>query len=77
MSMCPTRSLFALLTAVAVVVVGLQALSVRAHDAEGDTLDFSKAPADVLPWGYLAKVGVRYEEDRGVPHFLPPVLGNV
>lgn len=45
-----------------------------AHENELETLDFSKAPAGVLPWGYLAKVGVRYVDDRVVPLFLPPVL---
>ena len=58
----------------AAVLLTLPALPTLAHEGEEGTLDFSKAPADVLPWGLLAKVGVRYVDDRVVPLFLPPVL---
>lgn len=61
------RSCFA-----AAVLLTMQ-VPASAHEGE-ETLDFSKAPADVLPWGYLAKVGVRYVDDHVVPLFLPPVL---
>jgi hypothetical protein len=56
--------------AVAVMVV---AISAHAHDA-GDMLDWTHAPRDTLPWGVLAKVGIRHVDGRVVPQFLPPVL---
>jgi hypothetical protein len=44
-----------------------------AHDAPG-RLDWDHAPRDTLPWGVLSKVGIRHDEGRIVPTFLPPVL---
>jgi hypothetical protein len=56
--------------AMALTLVGTVA---NGHDA-GEMLDWSRAPRDTLPWGALAKVGVRYVDGRLVPQFLPPVL---
>ena len=36
-------------------------------------LDFTKAPKDTLPWGMLAKVGLRRVDGKLVRTFLPPV----
>jgi hypothetical protein len=46
---------------------------VHAHDAHA-RLDWDHAPRGTLPWGALAKVGIRQEDGRTVPTFLPPVL---
>lgn len=45
-----------------------------AHETTSPRLDFTQAPADVLPWGQLAKVGVRRAGGRIEANFLPPVL---
>jgi hypothetical protein len=47
--------------------------ALRAHDPAGARLDFTHAPKDVLPWGELAKVGVRRTGGRLEVDFLPPV----
>src|SRR5882672_7180769 len=44
-----------------------------AHDAEKFTLDFRDAPRSTMPWGMLAKVGLRREDGNLVPQFLPPL----
>jgi hypothetical protein len=45
-----------------------------AHEDATPVLDFEQAPADVLPWGQLAKVGVRRAGQGLDVKFLPPVL---
>ena len=44
-----------------------------AHDAGSFTLDFRDAPRGTLPWGILAKVGLRREDGNLVPRFLAPL----
>ena len=44
-----------------------------AHDAEKFTLDFRDAPRSTMPWGMLAKVGLRREDGNLVPRFLAPL----
>ena len=44
-----------------------------AHDAGRFTLDFRDAPRSTMPWGMLAKVGLRREDGNLVPQFLPPL----
>ncbi len=44
-----------------------------AHDAGKFTLDFRDAPRSTMPWGMLAKVGLRREDGNLVPQFLPPL----
>ena len=44
-----------------------------AHDAGTFTLDFRDAPRGTMPWGMLAKVGLRREDGNSVPRFLPPL----
>lgn len=45
----------------------------RAHGEPGHALDFDQAPSDTLPWGVLAKVGIRRSGGRVIAEFLPPV----
>ena len=44
-----------------------------AHDTERFTLDFRDAPRSTMPWGVLAKVGLRREDGPLVPQFLAPL----
>ena len=44
-----------------------------AHDAGTFTLDFRDAPRSTMPWGMLAKVGLRREDGKLVPQFLAPL----
>jgi hypothetical protein len=61
----------ALLVAAALPWAGSPAV---AHDDDhGQELDFTQAPKDTLPWGMLAKVGLRRAEGKLVRNFLPPV----
>ena len=51
----------------------LMPLGLRAHETTGPEADFAHAPETVLPWGELAKVGVRRTAGRLDVTFLPPV----
>lgn len=44
-----------------------------AHDTGRFTLDFRDAPRSTMPWGMLAKVGLRRADGQVVPQFLPPL----
>jgi uncharacterized protein len=62
------------LLVLAFALLAFACLSSHAHETTGPKLDFTQAPRDVLPWGQLAKVGVRRAGGRLEVKFLPPVL---
>ena len=64
----------ALLCGVALAAAHLSGGPAYAHsDEEGPELDFTRAPANTVLWGTLAKVGVKRSQGKLEREFLPPV----